>query len=76
MRLRQFAISASRWNDEVAKKGNDSAQHQVEKQESSRQVVGQLAQVVTKMQLTYTCKVCSTRQGVETAVGIPSALVF
>jgi hypothetical protein len=38
--------------------------------EVGSQEVGRLSQVVTSMQLTYTCRVCSTRHAVETAVEI------
>ena len=40
------------------------------KEELGSQEVGRLSHVVTSMQLTYTCRVCSTRHAVETAVEI------
>ena len=48
--LRRFSLSAARWNE-----GG--------KKEVERQELGRLEQVITQMQLTYTCKICNTRQG-------------
>lgn len=46
--LRRFSLSAARWNE-----GG--------KKEVERQELGRLEQVITQMQLTYTCKICNTR---------------
>jgi hypothetical protein len=59
--------------EEVGREEVDSQKvgsKEVGSKEVGSQEVGRLSQVVTSMQLTYTCRVCSTRHAVETAVEI------
>jgi hypothetical protein len=58
-------------NEEVGSQevgSQEVGSQEVGSQEVGSQEVGRLSQVVTSMQLTYTCRVCSTRHTVETAV--------
>jgi hypothetical protein len=49
-------------------KQEEGGREEVGSQEVGSQEVGRLGHVVTSMQLTYTCRVCSTRHVVETAI--------
>ncbi len=82
LNCRQFSLTSGKYCSNVGEewvkeqgrkernKKEEVGREEVGSQEVGSQEVGRLSHVVTSMQLTYTCRVCSTRHVVETAVEI------
>jgi hypothetical protein len=76
LNCRQYSLTSGKYycniGEGVTEQGRKelNKKEEVGREEIGSQEVGRLSHVVTSMQLTYTCRVCSTRDAVETAVEI------